>query len=161
MRYVLSGLLTVFLVGCSNNTTLNPEPLWVSTVSEQKTFIITDDKNRLKRISILVERYIEKFNITQDKAVFYINYPHQVESFVHPLKNKLKIKNISPDRLNFTRNSQPIEEQVSVTVIAKYTKINNRECGTLSMNSSKSYHFGCITEYNHKITQSQPLKGDE
>lgn len=156
MRYVLFGLLTVFLVGCSNSATLNPEPLWVNTVSEQKTFIITGDKNRVKRLSFLVERYIEKLNIAQDKAIFYIDYPHQVESFIHPLKNKLKIKNISPDRLNFARNLQPIEKQVSVTVIAKYAKINNRECGTLSMNSSKSYHFGCITEYNHKITQSQP-----
>ncbi|BCL69517.1 hypothetical protein TUMSATVNIG1_14660 [Vibrio nigripulchritudo] len=151
-----------FLVGCSS-----PVPSNLTQVDELEQvyeFNVVDKRISLKRSL----SFIEDVNKSHQKSLFEVYYDPKESEFVAELIESARQKGIHRHRINATvkgedsarPDSQPLSEK-SISIVTKYTLVNDKHCQTLHMGNASTFQFGCAVEYNRIKSLVKPLKGTE
>ncbi|CCN83442.1 conserved hypothetical protein [Vibrio nigripulchritudo SFn27] len=151
-----------FLVGCSAPLTTNPTQ--VDELEQVYEFNVVDKHIALKRSM----GFIEDVNKFHKKSEFEVFYDPQESEFVAELIENARREGIHRHRISATikgseqsrQDSQPLSNK-AISIVSRYTLVNDKHCQTLHMGSVRTFQFGCAVEYNRVKSLVKPLKGVE
>lgn len=161
---LVAKMLTIsaplLLIGCSSPMTTNLTQ--VDELEQIYEFNVVDKHIALKRSM----GFIGDVNKHHKKSEFEVFYHPNESEFVAELLESAKTKGIDRHRISAKlkesgdtdSESRPLSDK-AVSIVSRYTLVNEKQCESLHMGNAQNFHFGCAVEYNRVISLSQPLKG--
>ncbi|MGL4372357.1 MAG: hypothetical protein ACRCS6_01150 [Turicibacter sp.] len=164
MKIMLILMLSIAILGCSNNKYLKSED-----VHRSQVYFNISKKDGLIGLSSIkeFESFVVNNYMEDNRTFFHIEYDLNSCGKIDLLENVFKANHIPPRNYNFkilsetyttTQNEDDSKqgENVSLCAKVKAIKLNfeSVNCGRFSFKERDEYRFNCLIDYTRKISFS-------